>query len=116
MRSKLEDIYEDYEIRQRIENMPSETLSPQEFKQIQSDLKNRGGEDDRCGDCGCKRNAHVPKDFFMYAKSGFSSGQAVAIPNLAPTHCDCKHCLCSCVAFVEPALGQRPLVCFGDPQ
>lgn len=93
--------------------MPAEPLAPEVFKRTQDELRDRGEKKDLCGECGCERNQHFPKDFFMYAKSGFSSGQAIAIPNLAPTHCDCKYCLCSCVKFVEPTANQKFRRCFG---
>lgn len=63
---------------------------------------------DPCGRCGCIRKAHEPPKTFSYAKTGASSGKSHELPITARTCCwECKFCMCSCVAWVEPFEGQR---------
>lgn len=67
---------------------------------------------DPCGRCGCQRQYHNPPDSYTSAKSGYTSGKAVAHKVWAPTCCDsCPFCLCFCTGFLEPFKGQRYLRC-----
>lgn len=86
-------------------------IDPTVFAEAQARLKKAGKAEDPCGRCGCRRDGHMPKPTYSYAKSGGSSGKSVEVPVLAPTSCDCKFCTCSCVEFVEPFSGQKFLRC-----
>lgn len=90
-------------------------LEPEKFAALQKALRQAGQPGDPCAACGCRRDAHLPKPTFSYAKSGGSSGRSVEIPVLAPTSCDCPHCICSCVAYREPEYGQRHWECVYQP-
>lgn len=85
------------------------------FQQQQETLTASGAPEDPCGECGCRRKYHLPKPTFSYAKSGGSSGRSIELNCLAPTSCECKYCLCACVAFIEPFEGQRSLRCVYEP-
>jgi hypothetical protein len=87
---------------ERIRALPEEV-----FSAAQAALKSRGSLRDPCGRCGCRRGQHLPGKTFSYSKSGGSSGKSIELPVLAPTSCDCHHCICSCVGFVEPFPGQK---------
>jgi hypothetical protein len=71
---------------------------------------------DPCGYCGCMRKYHNPPK--AYTSSKFRIGlTGTMIKVLAPTCCDsCPHCICSCVAFVEPFEGQKRLHCVHETE
>jgi hypothetical protein len=86
-------------------------ISAIEFKGQQAQLMRSGKPEDPCGDCGCRRDSHLPKKTFSYAKSGGSSGKSIEVAVLAPTSCDCKYCICYCTGFVEPFDNQKHQCC-----
>ena len=64
-------------------------------------------ESDPCGYCGCMRKYHNPPKFYFHWRD-----RAGVIEVKAPTCCDsCPHCICSCVAFIEPFEGQKRTHC-----
>lgn len=77
----------------------SRALTRIEFKAAQSALMRAGNPEDACGRCGCRRRYHLPAQ---------ASSQA-------PTSCECKHCLCFCVEFMEPFPGQPRERCHCEP-
>ena len=91
-------------------------ITAEQFREAQRRLMSRGKFEDPCGRCGCKRLTHLPDRTFSYAKSGGSSGKSHEVPVQAPTCCECKYCLCFCVGFVEPFIGQPFLMCLSDPK
>jgi hypothetical protein len=91
-------------------------IDPRVFQEQQKTLAARGAPEDPCGECGCRRKYHLPKPTFSYAKSGGSSGRSIELNCLAPTSCECKYCLCACVAFIEPFEGQRSARCVYEPE
>lgn len=96
--------------------MAQPSIPPEVFRAAQQALRQAGHLDDPCGRCGCMRRYHLPHITFSYAKTGGSSGRSREIPVLAPTSCDCKWCLCSCVAFVEPEWEQAGMRCVYEPE
>ena len=90
-------------------------IDPLAFAIAQEAMMVAGDPADPCGRCGCRRDGHLPKPAFSYAKSGGSSGKSIELPVLAPTSCDCEHCICSCVAWVEPYYGQPHWRCVYEP-
>lgn len=71
------------------------------FAAAQKALMARGGPDDPCAACGCKRKHHLPPRTYSYAKTGGSSGNSHNVYVLAPTCCHSPESFCSCVAFRE---------------
>lgn len=70
---------------------------------------------DHCGRCGCERQYHNPPERWPGSKSRRFMGpvQPPQERTLAPTACSsCPHCICFCVAFVEPFHGQPWPNCF----
>ena len=89
-------------------------IEPVEFKGYQKTLMQFGAPEDPCGRCGCQRKHHLPG--YMHTNFKWRIGQKDdVVPTCAPTSCDCKYCICSCVAFVEPFEGQKFLHCIYDP-
>lgn len=67
---------------------------------------------DPCSYCGCMRKYHNPDK--SYTSSKFRIGLIGTYRAItARTCCDkCPHCICSCVAFVEPFEGQPRTHCY----
>lgn len=67
---------------------------------------------DPCGRCGCMGKYHNPDK--GYTSSKFRIGLTRTYRSIiARTCCDsCPHCICFCVAFVEPFEGQKRTHCY----
>lgn len=68
----------------------------------QTEMMAHGSPEDHCGRCNCLRRHHQNKKTYSYAKTQASSGRSREIPITAVTSCECPHCFCFCIGFIEP--------------
>jgi hypothetical protein len=74
---------------------------------------------DPCGRCGCRRDGHNPPKSFTRSKfrvhaPSLKSNDTFYVKAL--NSCECKHCICFCIGFIEPLEGQPYARCIYEAE